>query len=86
MHLRQLRAQAPAWGSASGIRARTRSAPENAPPRPRVAETQHQHSLSLNIHLCRYLNFSVDSPNSTSIMVIIQNLTTNWFSFQPFNS
>ena len=31
-------------------------------------------------------SFSVDSPNSTSIIVMIQNRTTTWFSFQPFNS
>ena len=31
-------------------------------------------------------SFSVDNPTSTSIIVIIQNRTTTWFSFQPFNS
>ena len=31
-------------------------------------------------------SFSVDNPTSTSIIVMIQNLTTTWFSFQPFNS
>jgi hypothetical protein len=31
-------------------------------------------------------SFSVDSPTSTSIIVMIQNRTTTWFSFQPFNS
>ncbi len=31
-------------------------------------------------------NFKVESPNRTSIIVMIQNLTTTWFSFQPFNS
>src|SRR4029079_17363300 len=31
-------------------------------------------------------SFSVESPNSTSIIVMIQKRTTTWFSFQPFNS
>ena len=39
-----------------------------------VADRRHQRS------------FSVESPNSTSSMVIIQKRTTTWFSFQPFNS
>jgi len=33
-----------------------------------------------------YRSLRVDNPNSTSIIVMIQNLTTTWFSFQPFNS
>jgi hypothetical protein len=31
-------------------------------------------------------SFKVDSPKRTSIIVMIQNRTTTWFSFQPFNS
>jgi hypothetical protein len=31
-------------------------------------------------------SFSVDKPTRTSIIVMIQNRTTTWFSFQPFNS
>lgn len=31
-------------------------------------------------------SLSVESPNSTSSMVTIQNRTTTWFSFQPFSS
>jgi len=34
----------------------------------------------------RYLNFKVDKPTRTSIIVMIQKRTTTWFSFQPFNS
>jgi len=33
-----------------------------------------------------HLSFSVDSPNSTSIMVMIQKRTTTWLSFQPSSS
>ena len=31
-------------------------------------------------------SFKVDKPKRTSIIVMIQNRTTTWFSFQPFNS
>ena len=31
-------------------------------------------------------SFNVERPKSTSIIVMIQNRTTTWFSFQPFNS
>lgn len=31
-------------------------------------------------------SFNVESPTSTSIIVMIQKRTTTWFSFQPFNS
>ncbi len=31
-------------------------------------------------------SFSVESPNSTSSIVMIQKRTTTWFSFQPFSS
>ena len=31
-------------------------------------------------------SFSVERPTRTSIIVMIQNRTTTWFSFQPFNS
>ena len=31
-------------------------------------------------------SFKVDNPKRTSIIVMIQNRTTTWFSFQPFNS
>ena len=33
-----------------------------------------------------YLSFNVDSPTSTSIIVMIQKRTTTWFSFHPFSS
>ena len=39
-----------------------------------VLDLQHQRS------------FNVESPTSTSIIVMIQKRTTTWFSFQPFNS
>jgi hypothetical protein len=28
-------------------------------------------------------SFNVDNPTNTSIMVMIQNLTTTWFSLRP---
>ena len=31
-------------------------------------------------------SFKVERPTRTSIIVMIQNRTTTWFSFQPFNS
>ena len=31
-------------------------------------------------------SFSVERPTRTSIIVMIQNRTTTWFSFQPFSS
>ena len=34
--------------------------------------------------LAHHLSFSVERPNSTSIMVMIQKRTTTWLSFQPF--
>ena len=36
--------------------------------------------------LAHQRSFSVDRPKRTSIIVMIQNRTTTWFSFQPFNS
>ena len=48
----------------------------------RLAEPEHQNRFALQCHL----SFSVDKPNSTSMIVMIQNLTTTWVSFQPFNS
>ena len=36
--------------------------------------------------LAHHLSLSVESPNSTSIMVMIQKRTTTWLSFQPSSS
>ena len=93
------RAEARARVSAARSRAppsRRASAPTESPvsPRPR-----HEHALACQRRVWRGLrqelewrgsriiaSFSVDSPNSTSIIVMIQKRTTTWFSFQPFNS
>ena len=62
-------------GAAGGQMACERVAGEPEPQDDHVAMgVVHQRSLS------------VESPNSTSSMVMIQNRTTTWFSFQPFNS
>ncbi len=53
----------------------------NLPSRLAFAETTPPFAF-----LIIYLNFSVESPTSTSIIVIIQKRTTTWFSFQPFSS
>ena len=36
--------------------------------------------------VAHHLSLRVDSPNSTSIMVMIQKRTTTWLSFQPSSS
>jgi hypothetical protein len=46
------------------------------------AEAEDENALAGDVHR----SFSVDSPNRTSIIVMIQNRTTTWFSFQPFSS
>ena len=38
------------------------------------------------VHLHSYLNFKVESPTKTSIIVMIQNRTTTCVSFQPLSS
>ena len=43
-------------------------------------------SVVKGFFLAHQRSFSVDRPTRTSIMVMIQNRTTTWFSFQPFNS
>jgi hypothetical protein len=43
-------------------------------------------TIPLRASFSHHLNFNVDKPTSTSIMVMIQKRTTTWFSFQPFNS
>ena len=49
-----------------------------------ITQPQHQY---LFVFECQcHLSFSVDSPSSTSIMVIIQKRTTTCVSFQPFCS
>ena len=58
--------------------------------KPGVAQPQNQDVLArpFIVHLpCRcQRSLSVDNPNRTSIIVMIQKRTTTWFSFQPFNS
>ena len=62
-----------------------------------VAEPEHQHAQAAKrprrgsleqreSGLAHHLSLSVDSPNSTSIMVMIQKRTTTWLSFQPSSS
>jgi hypothetical protein len=62
-----------------------------------VAQAEHQHAPALQRHgrgpgqqregrLAHHLSLSVDRPNSTSIMVMIQKRTTTWLSFQPSSS
>ncbi len=61
-------------------------APQRAPARhcqPRLAEPQHQDVFSGQ---CTHRSFSVDRPNSTSMMVMIQKRTTTCVSFQPLSS
>ncbi len=47
-----------------------------------LAQAENQCGFALEFHR----SFKVDSPNSTSMMVIIQKRTTTWVSFQPSNS
>ncbi len=47
-----------------------------------VTQTEHQHLSARETHR----SFKVDRPNSTSIMVMIQNRTTTCDSFQPESS
>jgi hypothetical protein len=62
-----------------------------------VAEAEHEQALAAQgrrrgdgqqreERLAHHLSFSVDRPNSTSIMVMIQKRTTTWLSFQPSSS
>ena len=54
-----------------------------------VSRTQNKYFLVMPVHLAAsssQRSFKVDSPNKTSIIVMIQKRTTTWFSFQPFNS
>ena len=65
-----------------------------------VSEPEHEHALAEErhglgsrqglegrlAHHSRHLSFSVESPNSTSIIVMIQKRTTTWLSFQPSSS
>src|SRR5262249_3945035 len=64
---------------------------------PRVAEAEHEHALAAQRHrrgsfqqrirrLAHHLSLSVESPKSTSIMVMIQKRTTTCDSFQPSSS
>ena len=56
----------------------------------RVTQSENENALALPFmgHLLyrAYRSFNVESPNNTSIIVMIQNRTTTWFSFQPFSS
>lgn len=75
----------------SGIGNANTSTRAGGPPDDRqsgVTKAKNQNFLAMPVHLYLdfYLSFNVDNPNSTSIIVMIQNLTTTWFSFQPFNS
>jgi len=58
--------------------------------KPGVSQPQNQDVLArpFIVHLpgCCQRSFNVDSPKSTSIIVMIQKRTTTWFSFQPFSS
>ncbi len=65
--------------------------------KPGVAESQHEHAFAREMHslgprqelesgLAHHRSLSVESPNSTSIMVMIQKRTTTWLSFQPSSS
>ena len=47
---------------------------------PRFAEAEHEDKFSAQFH---YLIFSVERPNSTSKIVMIQKRTTTCVSFQP---
>ncbi len=49
----------------------------------RLAETQHHRNLAGRLD---HRIFRVDRPTSTSMMVMIQNRTTTWFSFHPESS
>ena len=62
-----------------------------------IQNTQNRDTAALQLQLCRsrkkreswlahHLSLSVESPNSTSIMVMIQKRTTTWLSFQPSSS
>src|SRR5206468_5173403 len=51
--------------------------------KPGLAEPEHD---SVAIAVAHHLSFSVERPNSTSSIVMIQKRTTTWFSFQPFSS
>ena len=42
--------------------------------------------LRVPVFFLHQRSFSVERPTRTSIIVMIQNRTTTWFSFQPFNS
>ena len=50
-------------------------------------ETESQHDrVASGVRGGHQRSFSVDRPNRTSSIVMIQKRTTTWFSFQPFNS
>ena len=50
---------------------------------PGLAKSQHQCLFAVIVH---HRSFSVERPNNTSIIVMIQKRTTTWVSFQPFCS
>ena len=50
---------------------------------PGEPESQHDGVAS---GVVRHLSFSVERPNRTSSIVMIQKRTTTWFSFQPLSS
>ncbi len=50
---------------------------------PGEPEAQHDCVASRVIH---HRSFKLDSPNSTSSIVMIQKRTTTWFSFHPLSS
>ena len=56
--------------------------------KPGVAQSEDQHPLpgERKGMLAHHLSLRVESPKSTSIMVMIQKRTTTWLSFQPSSS
>ena len=51
---------------------------------PGESETEHDDVAAFEVHVSAVS--SVERPNSTSSIVMIQNRTTTWFSFQPASS
>jgi hypothetical protein len=72
---------------AAGIGNRDARAATCSPARrrqPGRSEAQHDDVAIPQRH--RQRSFNVERPNRTRSMVMIQNLTTTWFSFHPFSS
>ena len=75
----------PGRGGAAVGHAHTRPA-QRAPARHRETGLTEPEDENVFARKFAHRSFSVDSPNSTSMMVMIQKRTTTWVSFQPLSS